>query len=170
MACVVYRGSEKALVDPRAVEGMIAQGWSREPDNDALPPSAEDFKTFLNMHEELKRVTDTALSLRDDQIHELVNMNEVLTEEIDSLQAENIELKSRLDDYERQANDAFEAANDNEAEEPKAAHKPYADMKIQTLKANAKRAKIPNWASLRKSELIDALQNWELNNGSQSAT
>lgn len=167
MACVVYRGREKLLVDPRAVEGMIAQGWSLEPDNDAEPPSAEDFKKFLNMHEELKRVTDTALSLRDDQIHELVSMNEVLTEEIDGLQAKNVELQRRTDDLSEQVKQ-LSSTDENPAFELKAAHLNYADMKLQALKEHAERAMIPGCQNMRKGDLIEALQLWELNGGSES--
>lgn len=167
MACVIYKGTEKLLVDPRAVDGMIAQGWSKEPQVESPPPSAEDFNRFMNMHEELKRVTDTALSLRDDQIHELVNMNEVLTEEVDTLAAANTELQERFEDVLSQLAD-LQRGNEKPDEPGKIAHKDYLRMKIDELRETAKRAMIPGYQSMKKQELIDALQLWELNGGSES--
>lgn len=162
MACVIYKGTEKLLVDPRAVEGMLAQGWSKEPQENSPPPSAEEFSAFMNMHEELKRVSDTALSLRDDQIHELVHMNEVLTEEIDILQAENIQLKADLEEMSRSS----PAESGPEATDS-IAHQDYSRLTVQQLQEHAKRANIKNVKSFKKNELIERLQTWELNGGSQ---
>lgn len=200
MSCILYRDNEKILVDPHAINGMIAEGWSKQPQALTPPPSAEDFQEFLSMHEELKSISDKAIALREDQIHELVNMNEVMSEEIDGLTAEKETLIARVSALEEELaatnqpcvseveNVAVFQTNEQSEEPEKAAsgavdvtlnleigsseklaHKAWSDMKMDKLKQHAKERKIEGWALMRKAELVAALKDWDLQDGSQSA-
>ena len=171
MSCVIYKGSEKLLVDPVALQGMLAQGWSLQPESPDEPISVEEFEEFLNLHERLKRVSDDALSARDAQIANLTQQNEQLTEDIEVLEAENIQLRGHFVAAMEELKAFKEQAPKLSPVEPdpvpdKAAHKDYSRMTIQELSEHAKRAKITNIKSKRKAELIEALQLWELQDGS----
>ena len=163
MSCVIYKDNEKLLVDPTALKGMLAQGWSLHPQEVKLP-SAEEFENFLNMHEELKRISDQALSDRDKTIDELTVQNEQLTEDIEVLEAENIELRDRfvhaLEELKAFKQQAPQVPNldENEDENPKIVQLDHKNLTVQQLREHAKRAKIPNYQLMRKAQLIEALK------------
>ena len=170
MACVLYKDGEKILVDAEALNGLLSQGWKTEPDYPETPPTAAEFATFLNLHEELKRVNDAALSARDAHIKELTEQNEQLTEDLEVLEAENIQLRDTLvqalDELKefKQAQPAVLVTTDeyerHEAETPP----DYRSMKVVELREYAKKANIPNHELMRKPQLVKALEN-----GSESA-
>ena len=162
MACVIYKGNEKLLVDPAALNGMLAQGWSLHPQEVKLP-TAEEFEEYLNLHEELKRVSDEALTARDNQIADLVLHNEQLTEDIEVLEAENIELRDRmvhaLEELKALKQQAPKLPNPNENEDENLKIvQDYKDLTVRQLKARAKQAEIPNYQLMRKAQLIEALE------------
>ena len=172
MSCVIYKGSEKLLIDPVALKGMLAQGWSLQPQK-IEQPSVKEFEEFLNLHEELKRVSDEALTARDNQIAELVLQNEQLTEDIEVLEAENIEIRdamvAALDElkaFKEQApkikpdiSDANEKAGSVEKPEDsvKTVQSHFEEMTILQLYDAAKKAGIKNSKIYKKQELIRML-------------
>ena len=169
MSCVIYKGSEKLLVDPVALKGMLAQGWSLQP-QEVKPPSAEEFEEFMNLHEELKRVSDEALTIRDNHIADLVQQNEQLTEDIEVLEGENIELRDHLvaalDElkvFKEQAPKIKPELEETAETSSKIVELDYKNLSVRQLREHAKRAKIPNYQLMRKAQLIEALKN-----GSQS--
>ena len=169
MSCVIYKGSEKLLVDPVALSGMLAQGWSLHPQK-VKRPSAEEFEEFMNLHEELKRISDEALTIRDNKITDLIQQNEQLTEDIEGLEGENIDLRQHLVTVLEELKAFKEQAPKISAEPDKTAETSskvveldYRKQTIRQLKAHAKRANIPNYKLMRKAQLIEALKN-----GSQS--
>ena len=177
MSCVIYKGSKKLLVDPAALNGMLAQGWSLQP-QEVKPPSTEEFENFLSMHEELKRISDKALTDRDKAIAELTVQNEQLTEDIEVLEAENIEIRAamvaaleELKVFKEQApkvqpepeNPPEEKSEEKSETSSKVVEMDYKKLSVQQLRSHAKRAGIPSYHVLRKADLIEALKN-----GSQS--
>ena len=169
MSCVIYKGNEKLLVDPAALNGMLAQGWSLHP-QEVKPPSAEEFDNFLNMHEELKRISDKALTDRDKTIDELTAQNEQLTEDIEVLEAENIEIRGamvaaleELKAFKEQAPKVKPEPEKVPETSSKIVELDYKNLSVQQLRSHAKRAGISSYHVMRKAQLIEALKD-----GSQS--
>ena len=164
MSCVIYKGNEKLLVDAVAVKGMLAQGWSFEP-AEIKPPSAEEFGKFLNLHEELKRVSDAALTARDNQIADLTQQNEQLTEDIEHLEGENIEVRKHLvialDELKALKEKASEPKSETDEKSVsfiKVVELDYENLTVQQLKKHARKAEIPNYQVMNKERLIKALK------------
>lgn len=191
MACVIYKGTEKLLIDPRGLQHMLKQGWSVKPPEETQyeNATAEDFVNLMRTHEEMKRISDAAISERNELIEQLSATNHELSQDMEDLEGEVITVREQLAtvlaDLQKYRN-AEEAAavankepgppaadNENEVDEKqltgsKVAHLPYGDMKVQQLREHAKRAKISGWENLKKLELIEALQDLELRNVSNS--
>lgn len=173
MACVIYKGRETLLVDPGALNGMLAQGWSIKPDEIKTAPSTEEFADFMNLHEELKRVSDGALSARDAQILELTELNEQLTEDNEILTAENLEIRDRfcqamdrlnavekeLANYHKAQPAVLYAVDEYDRHEAETVQPDYEQMNVSELQKLAKTAKVPSWGKMRKPQLIEALKN-----------
>ena len=173
MSCVIYKGREKLLVDPVALEGMLAQGWSLQPDDETPAPTAEEYEEFLNLHEELKRVSDAALSARDAQIKELTELNEQMTEDNEILTAENLELRDRFVDAVEQVKAmkeelaslrkeqpvVLQVVDEYERHEAETVQPDFRKMKVTELKDEASRAGIPYYGKMNKNQLIKALEN-----------
>ena len=173
MSCVIYKGREKLFVDAAALDGMLAQGWSTTPNEDTPPPSAEEYGEFLNLHEELKRVSDAALSARDAQIKDLTELYEQLTEDNEILTAENLELRERfvnaqdqlkavkeeLASLRKEQPIVLEVVDEYERHEAEIVRPDFRNMKVTELKDEASRAGIPYYGKMNKNQLIKALEN-----------
>ena len=166
MSCVLYKEGEKILVSADALEGLLSQGWKTTPDYPETPPTAAEFVQFLNLHEELKRVSDAALSARDAQIKELTEQNEQLTEDLEVLEAENIQLRDtlvqtleELKAFKQQAPAVPVPPDEKPDNAAEFVQRPFKTMKVQQLREHAKRANIPNYELMRKPQLIKALEN-----------
>ena len=179
MSCILYKGNQKILVSADAVKNMVAQGWSTEATQYfGEPPTAEKFQEFLNLHEELKRVSDEALKAREDQIDYLQSENHQLAEDLEVLEDDNIKLRDSLQYALQQLNagDIPPERDDNgrellkpdpiplvENKEPGPDSAPavtvnYKMMKVAELKEAAARARVPNYELMRKHQLIKALE------------
>ena len=165
MACVLYKDGEKTLVEPVALQGMLAQGWKTEPEYPETPPTVTEFVEFLNLHENLKRVSDEAMSARDAHIRELTEQNEQLTEDLEVLEAENIHLRETLvqalDELQelKQEQPAVLVTTDENERQKGETPPDYRSMKVVELREYAKKANILNHELMRKPQLVKALEN-----------
>lgn len=171
MACVLYKGTEKVLVSPDALRSMLDQGWSTEaPESLDTPPTIEKFREFLNIHEELKRTQDAALTDRDDLIADMTKQNEQLSEDMEFLEGENIKLRNELqkafdalEDLKKQSSNQPAQAEtapevEESVEETKEISKPdFKKMKVNELREMAARKRIPNYQLMGRPQLIKAL-------------
>lgn len=179
MSCILYKGNQKILVSPDAVKNMVLQGWSTEQtEYFGEPPTAEKFQEFLSLHDELKRVSDEALQIRDERIEYLQSENNQLAEDLEVLEDDNIKLRDSLQ-YALQQLAAGDIPPENKSpgneiltpepiphvqeDEPgedkvQGVVVNYKLMKVQELKDAAARAQIPNYELMRKPQLIKALE------------
>ena len=163
MACVLYKDGQKIKIDPIGLDHMLNQGWKTTPDYPETPPTAAEFVEFLNLHENLKRVSDEAMSARDAQIRELTEQNEQLTADIEVLEAENIEIRDtlvqaleELKEF-KQAQPAVQVSTDEH--EAEMSPMEFKEMKVAELREHAKQAGIENYELMRKPQLVKALEN-----------
>lgn len=180
MSCILYKGNQKILVSPDAVKNMVLQGWSTEQtEYFGEPPTAEKFQEFLSLHDELKRVSDEALQIRDERIEYLQSENNQLAEDLEVLEEDNIKLRDSLQHALEQLNAGNIAPEQDgngrellkpdpiplvENKEPgpdsaAAVVVNYKMMKVAELREAAARARIPNYELMKKHQLVKALEN-----------
>lgn len=182
MSCVIYKNGERVLVDPVALEGMLKLGWSVTKDKTFDPPSGEQFQEFLNMHEELKRISEKAMSVKDNHIIELSDLNVEIKEELERVEGTNKDLlaskqyfldqlggsKDWSKQLETHKNDEIDKGNEipsltyEPIEEEGISAQPYFEgMNLQDLKKYAKHAGIIACGNMRKADLITVLNKQE---------